>query len=511
MDKFTMKKILLFVLFSTNVFGYDNVRAFKRVHYLFCGSPVSFSNLVAFKLKDDLGQKTNISSDLNICLNSVFWKTDGLHRIADKKIKPIDALGINASLYILGDYRYDYRLYSYVMSDGRDMRELLTAQYHIALNGVKTFGQIPVTPVSGKLIYANGQPLDPTRRAGMLTTQWFIAANTMFAKLPRTTASQAYRAYLGLDIALSQGLNQVPNEPRDVDGIGIDKPACAGCHTTLDPLAYPFSPYLGLEANNNVGVYDASRTTWSEQGDILGNPVSDLLAWAQVAASSDEFKKAMTRDLMEYAFGGRKLSGVELTNFNNLWVTLPSDSYSANALIHRIVELESFTTEPLMKRADALFNDLKSSLELPGNVVCVELNQFDCIKDLYLFSLGGNEPFIYQQYSRLESFNVFSVANFERVILSSCSNSVEIDYNLSSQKIYKYFGYSDLVSTISDNSAKQLMKELYNRLYRRDYTIEEESILLEMKNSVEMQSQRGEAFAKTMCMAIGSSMEYIFI
>lgn len=35
----------------------------------------------------------------------------------------------------------------------------------------------------------------------MLTTRWFLAKNTMVTPIPRTTAAQAYRAYLGYDIA----------------------------------------------------------------------------------------------------------------------------------------------------------------------------------------------------------------------------------------------------------------------------------------------------------------------
>lgn len=35
----------------------------------------------------------------------------------------------------------------------------------------------------------------------MNTTQWLLVMNTMYSFLPRSTAAQAYRAYLGLDIS----------------------------------------------------------------------------------------------------------------------------------------------------------------------------------------------------------------------------------------------------------------------------------------------------------------------
>ena len=46
----------------------------------------------------------------------------------------------------------------------------------------------------------------PSKRAGMLTTRWNLVFNTMFTAMPRTTAAQIYRSYLGLDIAKSEGL-----------------------------------------------------------------------------------------------------------------------------------------------------------------------------------------------------------------------------------------------------------------------------------------------------------------
>ena len=56
-----------------------------------------------------------------------------------------------------------------------------------------------------------GQPLDVEHRAGMITTQWFLVINTMLSDLPRTTAAQAYRSYLGEDIARQEGIWPVPD------------------------------------------------------------------------------------------------------------------------------------------------------------------------------------------------------------------------------------------------------------------------------------------------------------
>jgi len=75
----------------------------------------------------------------------------------------------------------------------------------------------------------------------MLTTRWFLAKNTMLTPVPRTTAAQAYRAYLGYDIAKLEGLQPVAGEPVDYDRKRVTAEQCAVCHSTLDPLSYPFS------------------------------------------------------------------------------------------------------------------------------------------------------------------------------------------------------------------------------------------------------------------------------
>ena len=77
--------------------------------------------------------------------------------------------------------------------------------------------------------------------------------------MPRTTAAQAYRAYLGLDIARSEGLIPPDDEELiDYDEKGITDPKCSVCHTTLDPLSYPFSRYNGISGMAS-GSYDRDR------------------------------------------------------------------------------------------------------------------------------------------------------------------------------------------------------------------------------------------------------------
>lgn len=325
---------------------YDSTMAFKRMKAIYCGASTSFEELT--QLKAAPNADTFIQAELNKCLASPYWKNEALLRLADKKIQPLDAIGFGGNV-VVADYRFDYRLFSYIMSDDRDARELLSATYHIDINGNKVEGVLareePAT-IGQRIVIGGGQPLAPERRAGMMTTQWFLAFNTMFSVLPRNTASQVYREYLGYDIAKGEGLMPVANEPRDVDNKNVKQPDCAVCHSTLDPLSYAFSTYVGIETVraflfNSNGTYVANRAPWEAQGQIQGQAVTSLLDWADKARNSEAFKKNIARMMFRQALSRDPLPH-ERQEFDELWQNFDEDAYSVNKLVQRLVRTKAF-------------------------------------------------------------------------------------------------------------------------------------------------------------------------
>lgn len=328
--------------------AYDVVTAFKRMKAVFCGTSANYAELQSLSGAAD--SAALLHQALDVCLQSDYWVKEALHRIADKKILPNAALGFGGNV-VIGDYRFDYRLFAYIMSGGRDARELLTADYHVDENYQKIEGRVSreegIAFGGERIVIAGGQPLTPERRAGMLTTQWFISNNTMFAELPRNTASQAYRAYLGLDLAKGEGIMPVPGEPRDVDNKNIAQAECAVCHSTLDPLAYSFASYRGITTNaielvfNPIGRYNEDQTPWGADGVIFGQPVGDLLEWAQVAVESDDFKKNLVHTIFEHTMN-REPMAHEKAEYDALWQGLAGENYSVDAMIHRLVDTKIF-------------------------------------------------------------------------------------------------------------------------------------------------------------------------
>lgn len=343
-----------------DVGNYDYAFAFKRVSVLYCGRSPSYDAMMFFRdgkaSADD--KRERLHEALADCLDSEYWRDEALARLADKRIRPQQVAGPDTEIHIgpyrivIGDYNYDYRLWSYVLTEDRDARDLLLAQYHVITNDDGELEKVEgVLEKADETALGGGQPLPAEMRAGMITTQWFLAINTMFSEIPRTTAAQAYRAYLGADISSYEGIMPVAGEPSDIDNKGVAEPRCASCHSTLDPLAYAFTKYEGIEQTGgvSVGEYDEMRPTkrlpgWSDEAQqpvVLGQEVSSVREWAEIAAESDAFKRNLAQLFFEHALS-RGPSPDEVEEFTALWRALPEDDYSANRLIHRLADTAAF-------------------------------------------------------------------------------------------------------------------------------------------------------------------------
>ena len=323
--------------------AYDAAFAFRRMSIAYCGRSPSYDEATAFASAADQSQA--LHGALDVCLASDFWKTDALPRLADKRIRPLGAIGVGGVIP-LADFAWDYRLFVHALTGDSDSRDLLRADYHIDVDGNVVDGVIAGDGDQ----QVGGQPLVVDKRAGMITTQWFLMIHTMFSELPRTTAAQAYRAYLGQDIARSEGLLPVEGEPKDIDNKGVDdQETCIYCHATLDPLSYAFAGYNGIGGSGGNGAFDNGRPSWSPtavESSLLDVPLQDVanrgvVDWANVAADSPQFRQTIATMFMTHALG-RAPRPDELDELQNLADRLVDDGYRATALLHRLVDTDAF-------------------------------------------------------------------------------------------------------------------------------------------------------------------------
>ncbi|WP_428269672.1 hypothetical protein [Haliangium sp.] len=329
--------------------SYDARYALKKLRLDVCGYSPSFEEVEEIAALAESEQRARLHQVLDECLDSEFWqgKNGVLWELAHAKIRPVGSLksGEDAGQLGISDYYDDYHLFVWSQIDDHDVRDLLTADYYVE--------RISDAPTR----YQQAQDL-PTqlmqreRRAGLMTTNWVMVYNVMFTALPRTAAAQAYRAFLGFDIARLEGLDPVAGEPRDYDDKGVDQPACAVCHATLDPLTYPFRNYNGFSGGQPFRYVDGrieaffaneapTITDIPEAGVVLGQPVADLVEWAQVAADSSEFLIATVRDYWRLLVGGAPAPTDE--EFQGLWQRLGDEhAYSVERMLHELIDTEAY-------------------------------------------------------------------------------------------------------------------------------------------------------------------------
>ncbi|MGK0358735.1 MAG: hypothetical protein ACI9U2_001028 [Bradymonadia bacterium] len=350
-----------------DVCAFDAAYVFKKLHLDVCGRSPTRAEADAFAKETD--PSPALHAALDACLVSEWWigKDGVLWNLANTKIRPAASIksGPDAGDIPLADYEDDYAFWVWTQTGDRDVRDVLLGRYFVQrIDGTEsapnttyaTWDRGPFVDIDVRG-FGRAQLVEYTKRAGLLTHRWFLMRNTMFTGVPRTTAAQAYRAFLGLDLSRLEGLSPVEGEPKDYDNKGVARPECARCHSTLDPLTYPFTRYEGIQGGSGdfrvPFSYNARRMSFFEEVDgervldtpeagvIFGQPVRNLREWAEVAADSDAYAQAVVRDYWTLMMG-ESPRPEEATEFNLLWQGLKDTGYSVEQMLHALIETEAY-------------------------------------------------------------------------------------------------------------------------------------------------------------------------
>ena len=326
--------------------GWDAAFAWKRVMHDFCGRRPRYEEVQAFEASSE--PDAEVSSLLSSCLLSPYWD-EVLWEIGYGVVNP---LGQGGDINPLGNFEWDLRLFAYATSGDRDAGDLLAASYVVVEEPANSGVFVAVDdPRNEGEEYS--QPLSAEHRFGLVTTRYSLAMRVMFSDVPRNLASHYYRELLGFDISLSEGLYPIDEQPgayhyaapADVDDKGVWQEECAGCHTTLDPLAYPWARYNGIDlTGDTTGTWIEERAADilpTTEGWILGERVSGPEEWVAVAIASDAFAEQTTLLFWEYLLQREPFSCEEET-FEELWVGLRDNGRNVESMLHELVLTEAY-------------------------------------------------------------------------------------------------------------------------------------------------------------------------
>jgi hypothetical protein len=193
--------------------------------------------------------------------------------------------------------------------------------------------------------YDRYQAVVKERRAGLLTHRWFLMSNTMFTSIPRTTAAQAYRAYLGYDIARLEGLCSPSRaSPWTTTTRASAEPACAVCHATLDPLAYAFSQVRGHRRTTTRTTLQLPPTEFVDtEGPTSPWPPRPACCWASPWPTSSSGPRSPPR-------ATRSARATVLDYWRLLVGQAPGDHEQAEfgALVHDLGDVHDYRVERML-------------------------------------------------------------------------------------------------------------------------------------------------------------------
>lgn len=163
----------------------------------------------------------------------------------------------------------------------------------------------------------------------------------------------------------------------------------------------------------------------------------------------------------------------------------------------------------LWKRHAALEADLMRALELGRDDVCKELGERNCIRDIHVIALGGNDPF--RSGINVPSRQPLSTTSIvvDRVLLSACSARARAD-KAGPAKVFKELDLRGAAPAPDVPAVGATISTLFRRFLARDPKPSETEVVKTLLDGDDAPAS-AEEFATLACFAIGSSLEFLFL
>lgn len=160
------------------------------------------------------------------------------------------------------------------------------------------------------------------------------------------------------------------------------------------------------------------------------------------------------------------------------------------------------------KRAAALEADLMRALELSRDELCRELGDKNCIRDVHLVPLGGNEPYVAGLMKPSSEPLATTSSVVDRVLLSACSTRARMDAE-SKPAVFRALAFDQPLPAANAAAITDTIRDLYRRLLARDPQASEIAQVASLAESDDKPLSPRD-FAALACFTIGSTTEFLF-
>jgi hypothetical protein len=162
----------------------------------------------------------------------------------------------------------------------------------------------------------------------------------------------------------------------------------------------------------------------------------------------------------------------------------------------------------LWKRHAAFEADLMQALELGRDEVCKELGERNCIRDIHVIALGGNDPF--RSGINVPPSQPLSTTSIvvDRVLLSACSARARAD-KAGPAKVFNELDLRGAAPAPDAPAVEATIGTLFRRFLARDPKPNETAVIRTLLEGDDA-PQSADEFATLACFAVGSSLEFLF-
>ncbi|MCA9651779.1 MAG: DUF1592 domain-containing protein [Myxococcales bacterium] len=243
---------------------------------------------------------------------------------------------------LLGELRAEFdAVLADLMERDADVRELYSGRRTLVSPALAEFYGLPAPDAFGEVA------LDE-RRWGLLTSGAVLAANS-----PSDRSSPTHRGKFLLEKVLC---GNVPPPPDDVDSTlpddpgeqptqttrekleeHVTNPACAACHSLIDPLGFTFEHYDGIGAFRETENGLPIDPTGTYEGVALGG-VADV---ARFLAEDERSTRCITKRLLSFAIG-RETRPEDRPALEELHAAFADDDFVLRMLVIELVASPTF-------------------------------------------------------------------------------------------------------------------------------------------------------------------------